>query len=708
MDETYREVFDNAMIYENLRELSRLYAMTDKHGVIPLWNKTISDLTELCNNLKTDSPQLAKEIMGIASEIRDEFDNDGYVQYLIEASLIPRIQSFLIKYAEINVDDGYWNILGTPSGFVTIKRIKDGKYVHSAFDPMREAGLLADQLYEIGLRDYHIFGCGLGYLPYQLWKASRGSMNIHVYELENDGVEYSRLFGPLDLIPQDKLDLQVFDDVETITNAYLQIINGKDKYNAFPGELFQERVRSVYGESLDSWFAQYRTNIVSRKIWGINQSFNAEVMDKIHLDLPAYDYGPEWFVLAAGPSFDDNLEFIRASIGNRTFIAVSTLIPKLEKEGIIPDLIIVCDPYESIMPHVRGHEKFTENIPLIAHKQTYWEFARLYRGPVYRMAEAGDEPNATNEEAKYPEWHGGGTVTSMAVEAACLMGAKKVYVIGMDLAYPGGVRYSGGVSVQNDPEMSELPFARSNDGSMVATAHNFLFYAEQMKDQAYFRSNVEIWNLSKHGLYIPGLRTGKWWEEGITDETDPKVWIDNLLNDDFLNWREKHYLLRQLVDRSDCVLNDDLCNEAKPLLEELLKCLEDELGSRDSICFSKGSDLKVLVASSLDVQDRFGALKHIDSQRDKKKAILIIDTNERLGGDRVYIKNELISTKSSISIENNIGTYKGIQYAYYRIDTLACNVNQINDIIRILREQGGIEIVHCDPFSLFSHFLIQM
>lgn len=708
MDQDYREVFDNAMIYENLKELSRLYAVTDKHGIIPLWNRTVSDITELCKSLQSENAGMSAKIMQTASAIRDEFDNDGYVQYLLEGTLIPLIMDYLHRYNDISVDDGYWDIHGTPSGFVTIKRMNDNKFMHSAFDPMWEAGLLADQLYEAGMRDYHVFGCGLGYLPYQLWKTSDGSLNVHVYALESDGIEYARLFGPLELIAEDKLDLRIFNDIESMAKAYIDVINSDDKYNAFPSELFQEEVREVYGDSLDSWFAQYRTNIVSRKIWKINESFNMELMSKTHLDLPVSGYGPEWLVLAAGPSFDDNIEFIRDSIGNRTVIAVSTLIPKLEKEGITPDLLIVCDPYEFIMPHIRGHEAFTENIPLIAHKQTYWEFIRLYRGPVYRMAEAGDEPLTDSGQVKYPEWHGGGTVTSMAVEAACLMGASKIYVAGMDLAFPGGARYSGGIGNQNNLEASELPFARSNDGSIVTTAYNFMFYGEQMKNQAEYHSEVEIWNLSKHGLYIPSLRTGRWWEEGVTPDTLPVEWIENIKRDDFLNWREKYYLLRQLADREDTVIDEQVLAGVQPLLEEIMHEMIAENGITDRISYPKGTDMKVLVSSSLDFGDRFGALRFIDTQKDKNRVILIVDTRERLSGDRVYIKNELFPDKKVNAPVDNIGVYRGIQYAYFRLNALDSSARQISELGDILQNQGGIEMVHCDPFSLFSCFVKQL
>ncbi len=700
MEESYREIFEEAMICEDLRELVDLYAITDKHSVIMLWNETTERIVSLCNRISVEDRELATTIMNAATLARESFDNDGYMQYVLQDRLIPGMMRYLERYRSIDVDDGYWSICGTPSGFVSLKCIESGMYLHSAYDPMNEAYLLANNLYKVGQKDFYFFGCGLGYLPYQMWKISNGSVKVHICEYKSEMVEYAHLFGPIDLIDEDMLDIQLFPDFAALVNEYTSLISGDHKYDAFPSGYFQSMVQSEYGDRLDSWFAIYRTAIVSEQIWSINRSFNRELIRQTHLDIPSDILKAEWLVVAAGPSFDENIDFLRNSVGKRTIIAVSTVIPRLEREDIRPDLIIVCDPYKSIYPHVKGHEAFTEGIPLIAHAQTYWKFIKSYRGPLYLMAQAGDE---TEPDIEYPVWNSGGTVTSMAIEAACLMGAERVYVMGMDLAYPGGVRYSKGMNDQDDPETETLPMARSNDGSMVYSAVNFLLYSGQIRDQVKYHQDIEIWNLSKHGLYIPLMRTGKWWEEGIGE--DALSWIDNIGSDEFLNWREKYYLLRQLLDSNEVKLTDEEIAAARKLVDELADEMIAQIGLPTDKCLKRGKNIEVIIASSTDEDNKFSAFEYLDHHSMAGKAALIINTRERLSGERVYLRGESKRSSTPALPSNGVVTRKGQQYAYFQIADSVASADQYMEILEILIGQNGINVHMADEYSLFGAWI---
>ena len=703
MEDSYREIFEEAMICENLREIAELYAITDKHSVIKLWNETTDRIVSLCNKISAEERELATTIMNAATLVRESFDNDGYIQYILQMQLIPGMMRYLERYGSIDVDDGYWSICGTPSGFVSLKCLENEMYLHSAYDPMNEAYLLAKNLYETGKRDFWFFGCGLGYLPYQMWKISGGSVRVHICEYKSEMIEYAGLFGPLDLIDKDMLDIRLFPDFASLVNEYTSLISGEHKYDAFPSGYFQSMVQREYGDRMDSWFAVYRTAIVSRQIWSINKSFNSEAVRQTHLDIPSDMLRSEWLVVAAGPSFDENIDFLKESAGKRTVIAVSTVIPRLEREGIRPDLLIVCDPYDSIYPHIKGHEEFTEGIPLIAHAQTYWKFIKSYRGPVYLMAQAGDEPDSGVE---YPVWNSGGTVTSMAIEAACLMGAERVYVMGMDLAYPGGTRYSKGMNNQDDPETEALPLARSNDGSMVYSAVNFLLYSDQIREQVQYHSDIEIWNLSGHGLYIPLMRTGKWWEEGPGE--DRLSWIDNISRDEFLNWREKYYLLRQLIDTPGVELTDEENEKARSLVLGLADEMITEIGLPTEKCLKRGNNIEVIIASSTDEDSRFSAFGYLEKHSMAGKAALIINTRERLSGEKVYLKGAAARSRTPALPANGTITHRGQQYAYFQIADKITSDDQYREIAGILAGQNGINIHVVDKFSLFGAWIAKM
>ncbi len=700
MEESYKIIFDEAMLCEDLRKLAEYFAVTDRHFAVMLWNEVVERLTALCRELSAENNDLASGIMNAAVEAKDSFDDSGYMQFILEMKLIPGMMKYLDKYRSISVDDGVWEICGTPSGFVSLKHMETGIYCHSAYDPMNEAYLLARNLYEIGMKDYYFFGCGLGYLPYQMWKVSNGSVKVHMYEYKSEIIEYARLFGPIDLIDEDMMEIRVFSDIDSMVKEYMSVISGENKYNSFPSEWFQSDVQKRCGDILNTWFATYRTESVSKDLWRINQAYNRKLVDRTHLDIPPDILKSEWVVVAAGPSFDDNIDFLRDSIGKKTVIAVSTVIPRLERENIRPDILIVCDPYDSIYPHVSGHEAFTEGIPLIAHAQTYWKFMKAYRGPIYLMAQAGDEKDT--ETQKYPEWNGGGTVTSMAIEAACLMGAEKIYVIGMDLAYPGGVRYSKGMNDQDDPDTEDLPIVRSNDGTQVYSAYNFTLYAKQIVDQVKYHHDIEMWNLSKHGIYIPMMRTGRWWEDGVAAVNDPIKWLQNIRRDEFLNRREKYYLIRQLIDQPGIRLTDEADGIAMEMIGELTDEMVTEFGLRREKCIKTGRNLEVIIASSFDEKSVHSAYTYLDNYSTGNRATLIINTRERLSGEKVYLKEALSRDKTPGIPSDGMVSYKGNRYAYYQLPDLVTSANQYDEILEILIGQNGIGIQMADKYSLFG------
>lgn len=508
MDKDFKAVFDRASLYTELRQAVSLCSISDKHALTPLWNRIGDSIASLCNDIAHEAPAQAGRIMTAAEHVRDSFSDSALTGGIIRNELIPAVLEHLKRFESIEVDDGNWCISGTPTGYVTVRDIKSGEYLHSSYDPYEEAEVLADKLYSSGMTEFHLFGCGLGYLPYLLWKRSYGSMVVHVYDTDEHMIGYAGLFGPLDLIPDDKVVIHQEPDISRLISDYRKIAVGTYHVNAY-ASVWMQNLMEACDPDISTWLMQRRSEVINLDICTVNIEYNRKHVGRYYTELDTSGYNPEWVVVAAGPSLDENLEFLRDSMGKRTIIAVSTCIRKLEALGIRPDLYVVCDPFETIMPHVRDHGDATEGIPLLIDIQTYWEFTDLYRGPQYLIAVSDDNPvtHSEIEEHDLPLWYAGGTVTSVAIEAACVLGAEEVYVIGMDLAYPGGLKYSSGLSETDDPVGQRYPTARANDGSEVATAPNFLVYAEQISKQVAARrkEGIHFHNLARRGLYIEGM-----------------------------------------------------------------------------------------------------------------------------------------------------------------------------------------------------------
>ena len=495
MDDSYLIVYEDAFICEKLRDVIRLYQTCDMRRLIFAWNDVASQISDLCDRISRENVALANKVMDAAYLIHENFNSREYAIGVIEGRLIPLVHDHLARYESIDVDDGIWRIKGTPSGFVTLEDIERCTYLHSTFDPMNEAYQLASVLYEPGMTDFYFFGCGLGYLPYQMWRISEESLCVHIYDPDASLIQYAQMFGPLGLIEDKKLDIHNTEDVAGLFDEYVRLSGREQDRHIYFLPWIQDRLLELGDNRVDEWLPQYRFRFISGRRLTINKTMNLNLPHGTLDDFPSELKREEWVVLAAGPSFDENIDFIRESIGKKTVIAVSTVIPRLYRDRIKPDVVIVCDPYKTIVPHIQGYEDMFSDVVLIAHDQTYWKFTDLYPGPIYLIGEK-------------EQWDAAGTVASVALEAACRLGARKVFAVGMDLAYPGGVHYASGAAQTDNPDVNALPLVRSNDGGMVYTAENFKYYGAQIEEQIAAHPDVEIWNMSKHGMYIKGMKAG--------------------------------------------------------------------------------------------------------------------------------------------------------------------------------------------------------
>ena len=135
---------------------------------------------------------------------------------------------------------------------------------------------------------------------------------------------------------------------------------------------------------------------------------------------------------------DDNLDFLKENQGKKTVIAVGTVFRKLLECGITPDLVAVLDPQERTYQQMEGLEG--EKVPMLVAVTAYWKFAANYQGDKYLVPLVG----VHEEKEKEEPWVIGGTVTHLAIEAAVRFGAKKIYLVGVDLAYPNGLSHAEG------------------------------------------------------------------------------------------------------------------------------------------------------------------------------------------------------------------------------------------------------------------------
>ncbi len=499
------EIYEYAAVASELRHIVEYIRIRDDHHAVYGLNEIIERLCAACRSCVEsgyeEGPALWQQVKGL-TVIQGDLVLLGDI---LENEVIPMLERWIRSFGHISVEADEDNLLeSSENGFLTLKKVRAGLYLHSKNDPMEEARKFVENYYEPRHETYSVFGCGLGYHVLQLYRVSRGSVKITVYETDPRVAEYARRYGVLDWIPEEKLQVVTEDSVLAFLNS---IDDGKS------GMLFhvpsvRQISNEVEREALLSVLANQNTIHTFLKDTQINfwRNRQAELKDVSQIEKSSLP--KEMVVVAAGPSLDDDLVHLRSWQGQKTIIAVGTVFRKLLKEGIRPDFVAVMDPQARTLKQIEGVEE--ENIPLVLDITAYWEFARRYKGPKYTVCKngGGSEVAMYARERGLEQWNTGGTVTSLALQLAIHLDAETIYLSGVDLSYPTGVSHAKETMDFGVKNTENLCLAEGVCGRKVHTSLVFLSYKRDIEEIIARTPGIEYINLSTIGLHIQGAAEG--------------------------------------------------------------------------------------------------------------------------------------------------------------------------------------------------------
>jgi len=218
------------------------------------------------------------------------------------------------------------------------------KYIHSKYDPIKEAKFI---LSKHNLQEYSmvmIFGAGLGYLVDAI-KEEKSSMPIVVIETE----EY---FGKL--IKDKYPDTAVFvnsksDEIMRYLskeNLLLNIRNILFLHNDALNKIYADyynKIRKDILEHLKRQLAEIKTDAYFNQLW-LNNSIKNIFFRKEFSFLRDYKNlykGRRAVLVAAGPSLDKTVEKLKGK--NIKIFALAPTVNLLLKNNIIPDFIVASD-----------------------------------------------------------------------------------------------------------------------------------------------------------------------------------------------------------------------------------------------------------------------------------------------------------------------------------------------------------------------------
>lgn len=507
------EIYSKSILISDIDEALDLIYKDDVQAAKEKYNKAMAALESILPEIAKTDKDLADRILGCAVKIAEDWSDFPVTTGTITKNLVPLLYEYMSYYGGIDVEEEEYRFESSDSGFLIMTDIRNGITFHDPHNPMVEGYYRAQSIYKPTNKEVHIMGCDLGYVPYMIYKLSDGATRIVIYENDQRLVDYAYQFGVLSWIPDECLEIKRCDSLSALINNFLSFTDSKEteilkehiavyinrwKANQLDNDGFPAAIKKAELINFDK--NRYKAAVINMmKNYSKPYCLFDDLKDKYNFD--------DWVVVAAGPSLDENLSFIKESVGTKGIVIVNTVIKRMYAESIKPDIVTAADPVHKLVDHITGYEEFTKDIPIIADETVSWKFIDRYKGKLCFVPSPNGEGLPLSNPYKTDLWDVSGTVATLAIEVAIRMGAKRVYLIGLDLAYPGGISYATGVSQKRVEDRGGDLKVMSVDGTEVYTSRVFDMFRIAVETKVEKHPEVSFINMSKHGALIKGAKT---------------------------------------------------------------------------------------------------------------------------------------------------------------------------------------------------------
>ena len=225
---------------------------------------------------------------------------------------------------------------------------------------------------------------------------------------------------------------------KTVSETYLPVIHGAFHIEgARPRAEESRETLAALGAAARGQLADMAVQQRFGRRWFSNAIRNLATLSPAGVDFPAAD---TMVVAAAGPSLEEQV----ADLDSRVpIISTDTAAPALLQRGIRPAVLVSLDCQQVSYHHLLTGGAALRRVPLMADLST--PPTVLHHAARAVLATTG-YPLARLLRRRFSELPiidgAGGNVTQAAVSVAVSLGARRVHLLGADLAYPDGAPYA--------------------------------------------------------------------------------------------------------------------------------------------------------------------------------------------------------------------------------------------------------------------------
>ncbi len=218
-----------------------------------------------------------------------------------------------------------------------------------------------------------------------------------------------------------------------------------------------------------------------------------DLMKVIPKDVPA-------IVVAAGPSVEENIEYLKRSKGKAIIFAVDRILDYLLDQDVEPDFVVTLDPKKQ-MKHFSKREDVT--VPLICYFESNHDILVKHKGKkIFCTSDSFSEEVYHRTKKISPNLITSGSVAIVAYSACVKLGFQRIVLVGQDLAYHNNASHAGGETDQLDSNADV--FVEGLDGNQVKSRYDWKEFITRYQDFIKLNPDIEVIDVKKSGAKIKG------------------------------------------------------------------------------------------------------------------------------------------------------------------------------------------------------------
>lgn len=212
-------------------------------------------------------------------------------------------------------------------------------------------------------------------------------------------------------------------------------------------------------------------------------------------------------VVAAGPSLDKNIEFLKEAKNKSIIIAADTALRPLGRNGIIPDIAVALDGKKDAR---YMSEEATREVPLVCELRTGRDILNAHKGRKYFIG--GDRTPVgkycKEKGIEIPDIPTGASVANLCFSVGLYFGCKTLIFVGQDLAYTDAKTHSqstvrGEVHTKEE-DLQHVVWGEDIYGNPIRTSGEFIIYKEWFEEHMTINPTVKYIDSTEGGIYIKG------------------------------------------------------------------------------------------------------------------------------------------------------------------------------------------------------------